>query len=151
MNRVIIVGRGGAGKSTLAARIGEITGIPVVELDTVFWRADLSPTPAGEWAARQRELVAPPQWILDGDLGPYDILEVRLRVADTVIVLDFSLFRCAWRAFRRSRERADFWHWLLGWRRHSRPALLAAIATHAPDARLHILRTPRAAERLISG
>ena len=36
--------------------------------------------------------------------------------ADTVLILDFSLTRCAWRALRRSRERADFWWWLLTWR-----------------------------------
>ena len=55
-------------------------------------------------------------WIMDGDLGPYDAVEVRLRAADTVIFLDFSLVRCAWRALRRSRERADFWLWLLQYR-----------------------------------
>ena len=53
-------------------------------------------------------------------------------MADTIVVLDFSLPRCAWRAFRRSRERADFWLWVLAWRRRSRPALLRAIALHAP-------------------
>lgn len=39
MKRVVILGRGGAGKSTLAARLGEITGLPVIELDKSFWRA----------------------------------------------------------------------------------------------------------------
>ena len=37
-------------------------------------------------------------WIFDGDLGPHDVLEPRLGVADTVIILDFSLLRCAWRS-----------------------------------------------------
>jgi hypothetical protein len=49
---------------------------------------------------------------MDGDLGSYDVVDVRLRVADTIVFLDFSRLRCAWRAFRRLRERADFWHWL---------------------------------------
>jgi hypothetical protein len=50
---------------------------------------------------------------MDGDLGPYDLINVRLQAADTVVFLGFSPLRCAWRAIRRSRERADFWRWLL--------------------------------------
>ncbi len=49
---------------------------------------------------------------MDGDLGPYDQLDVRLVSADTIILLDFPLLLCAWRAMRRSRERTDFWLWL---------------------------------------
>jgi len=87
---------------------------------------------------------------MDGDLGPYDALEERLQIADTIVVLDFSLLRCAWRTFRRSRERLDYWRWVLAWRRRSRPALLRAIALYAPTARLHILRGPRAVRRFIA-
>jgi adenylate kinase family enzyme len=39
MQRVVILGRGGAGKSRLTRQLGEITGLPVVELDKIFWRA----------------------------------------------------------------------------------------------------------------
>lgn len=41
-------------------------------------------------------------------LEAHDVLHVRLQAADTIMV-DFSLLRCAWRAMRRSRERADVW------------------------------------------
>ncbi|HEV8223577.1 MAG TPA: hypothetical protein VGQ05_25210 [Streptosporangiaceae bacterium] len=144
------MGPGAAGKSTLARALGEATGIPVTELDRVFWRPGLAATPKEEWSAVQAELVARPAWILDGDLGPYDVIEVRLRAADTVVFLDFSLVRCAWRAIRRSRENADFWRWLLAYRRRSRPALIAAIAAHAPAARVCVLRTPRAVRRFLA-
>ncbi|HEY1529170.1 MAG TPA: adenylate kinase [Candidatus Angelobacter sp.] len=150
MRRVVIVGRGGAGKSTLARRLGDITGLPVIELDKVFWRPGLIATPRDEWVQLQQELVREEKWIIDGDLGPYDVMEERLRVADTIVLLDFSLPRCAWRAFRRSREGADFWRWVLAWRRRSRPVLLRAIALHAPMARLHILRGPKAVVRFIA-
>lgn len=150
MRRVVVVGPGAAGKSTLARALGEVTGIPVTELDQVFWRPELEATPEEEWAAVLAELVARPAWILDGDLGPYDVIEVRLHAADTVVFLDFSLVRCAWRAVRRSREKADFWRWLLTYRRRSRPALLAAIAAHAPTARVCVLRTPRAVRRFLA-
>jgi adenylate kinase family enzyme len=45
MKRVLILGPGASGKSTLAARLGEITGIPVIELDKFFWQPGLLPTP----------------------------------------------------------------------------------------------------------
>lgn len=151
MRRVIVIGPGAAGKSTLAVRLGEITGLPVIELDKLFWRSGLGATPRDQWAAIQRELASQESWIMDGDLGPYDIIEVRLQAADTVVFLDFSPLRCAWRAIRRSRERADFWRWLFSYRRRSRPLLLRAIAVHAGDAAIHVLRTPRAVRRFVVG
>jgi adenylate kinase family enzyme len=150
VKRVIVVGPGAAGKSTLAVRLGDITGLPVIELDKLFWRQGLAATPRGQWAAIQRELVSRQSWIMDGDLGPYDVIDVRLQAADTVVFLDFSLVRCAWRAIRRSRERADFWRWLLSYRRQSRPLLVQAISVHAGDADVHILRTPRAVRRFVA-
>jgi adenylate kinase family enzyme len=150
VERVVILGRGGAGKSVAAIRLGQVTGLPVIELDRLFWRPDLTPTPVPEWIQRQQELAAADRWIIDGDLGPYDTPSIRLNRADTVLILDFSLARCAWRAVRRSRERADFWRWLLTWRRRSRPALLHAMTTHAAHADVHVLRTPRQLRHLLS-
>ncbi len=151
MARVVVLGRGGAGKSVLARRLGSATGLPVVELDREFWQEGLRPLPPDEWAAAQERLVAAGEWILDGDLGPYDVLDVRLRRADTVVLLDYSLPRAAWRAARRGRERADFWRWVWSYRRRHRPAVLAAVAAVAPHATVHVLRGPRAAERFLSG
>ncbi|HEY2363690.1 MAG TPA: hypothetical protein VGK36_21410 [Candidatus Angelobacter sp.] len=71
-------------------------------------------------------------------------------MANTIVLLDLSLLRCAWRTFRRSRERLDYWRWMLSWRCRSRPALLRAIALHAPTARLYTLREPGAVARFIA-
>ena len=146
----MVLGRGGAGKSTVAQRLGELTGLPVIELDKVFWPESLVARTAEEWTAIQQELVAAPTWIMDGDLGPYDVLDVRLRAADTVIVLDYSLARCAWRALRRSQERWDFWRWVIGYRRVSLPPIRAAIARCARDATVLVLRDPRATARFLA-
>lgn len=149
MRRVVVLGRGGAGKSRFARELGERTGLPVIELDQVFWQPGLVGRTKDEWMASQTELIAAEQWIMDGDLGLYDVVEVRLRAADTVVVLDFSLIRCAWRALRRSRERWDFWRWLIGYRRVSLPPLTEAIAHCAPGAAVHVLRDPRAVARFL--
>jgi adenylate kinase family enzyme len=152
VQRVVIVGPGAAGKSVLAARLGLLTGLPVIELDRLFWRAGLAPAPRGEWAAAQRDLTAQPRWIMDGDLGPYDVAEIRFQAADTIIFLDFGRLRCAWRAVRRSRqnrswENADFWRWLWTYRRRSRPLIRQQIAAHGAGADEVVLATPRAVRR----
>jgi adenylate kinase family enzyme len=149
MKRVVILGRGASGKSTLARRLGEITRLPVIELDRVFWRPGLVATPRNQWVVMQQKLVTEDGWVMDGDLGPYDVVEVRLRAADTIIFLDFSLVRCAWRALRRSRERADFWRWLIAYRRQSRPVLMQAITNHAPSAKFKMLPDPAALKRFL--
>ena len=150
MKRIVILGPGASGKSTLAARLGEITGLRMIELDKIFWRPGMVATPREEWVEVQRGLVDDAEWIMDGDLGPHDAVEVRLRAADTVIFLDFSLVRCAWRAIRRSRERTDFWLWLWRYRRLSRPFLMQAITEHAHDATLYMIRKPSAVRRFVA-
>jgi nicotinamide riboside kinase len=150
MKRVVIIGRGASGKSTLARHLGQITGLPVTELDKVFWQPGLIATPREQWVTVQETLVARDRWIIEGDLGPYDAVEVRFRAADTIIFLDFSLTRCAWRAIRRSRERADFWRWLLAYRYLSRPILREAIANHASNAALHVFHSPKAIGRFVA-
>jgi adenylate kinase family enzyme len=141
MKWVVVVGPGEAGKSTFAARLGEITRLPMIKLDKLFWRAGLAPTQE-EWAVIQCRLPAQESWIMDGDLGPYDVIDVWLHAADAIVFLDFSPFRCAWRAIRRSPERADFWKWLLWYRRRSRPVPRQAVAAHAGDAELYVLPAP---------
>lgn len=148
---MVVLGRGGAGKSALARRLGEITGLPVTELDRLFWADGLDHPEPGRWSARQRELTERPAWIIDGDLGPYDsALDDRLRAADTVIVLDFSFPRCAWRTIRRGRERGDYWSWVWSYRRRYLPAVMRAIATNAQHAGLHVLRSPASVRRFIA-
>jgi adenylate kinase family enzyme len=149
VKRLVVLGRGGAGKSTVARDLGLITGLPVIELDAIYWDERLTPLPIAEWEERQRPVVEGDVWIMDGDLGPYDSLEPRLSRADTVLVLDFSFARCAWRSARRSRENWAFWRWLLLWRVQSRPIVREAISRWAPDARCVVVRGPRGLRRFL--
>lgn len=150
MKRVMIVGPGASGKSILARQLGEITGLPVIELDKVFWQHGLVETPRDQWVALQQRLVGDSGWIMDGDLGPYDAIEIRLRAADTIVFLDFSLARCAWRALRRSHERIDFWVWLLTYRQRSRPVLMKSISDYATTAAIYVLRDPAAVRKFVA-
>jgi hypothetical protein len=122
MRRVVLFGPGGAGKTTVGRRLSEATGIPFVEIDNHFWDANLQSKPRDEWIESQKLLLVEDTWILDGDLGPYDAPEVRIKAADTIIVLDLPRWLCLWRSVRRSRERMDYWRWVWSWRRKYKPA-----------------------------
>ena len=151
MERVLVLGRGGAGKSTLARAIGSLTGLPVHELDKHFWQHGLLPLEPSTWQDLQRGLAVGRAWVLDGDLGPYDVLAARVRRADTVVLLDYGFLTCAWRAGRRGRERRDFWLWTWRYRRRHLPIVLQTLDDEAPTAAVHRLRSPRDAQRFLRG
>jgi hypothetical protein len=68
-------------------------------------------------------------------------------------MLDVALWRRVWRSLRRSRERLDYWIWLLTWRRRWRPRLVEAVAAH-PQLELIVVSTvadqQRAIDRVVS-
>ncbi len=150
MNRVAVFGRGGAGKSTFSQRLGDITGLPVVHLDKIYWNDNLDILTNDEWTSRQLNVINEEQWIIDGDLGPYDVVAPRIERADTVVILDMSLAVCAWRALRRGRQRIDFWVWVITWRRKYRPGILATIQSRSPQADIVTLSRSRTVEEWIT-
>lgn len=100
MRRVAIIGSGGAGKSTLARTLGEITGLPVIHLDREFWRPGWTETPKPEWKTKVVKLVKGDEWIMDGNFG--GTMDIRLAAADTVIFLNFPRVLCTYRAIKRA-------------------------------------------------
>ncbi len=99
MKRILIIGSGGAGKSTLARRMSEISGIPLIHLDRHYWRAGWEQTPKAEWMEMVAELIAADEWIIDGNFD--GSLDLRLSRADTVIFLDMPRYLCFYRVIKR--------------------------------------------------
>jgi adenylate kinase family enzyme len=69
LQRIAIVGVGGAGKSTLARRVATITGLPLVHLDREFWGPSWAKPTNEAWDARHAQLIARERWICDGNYG----------------------------------------------------------------------------------
>lgn len=154
--RILILGSPGSGKSTLARQLATHTALPLVHLDRLYWSAGwVEPTPA-EWHARLETALAAPRWIMDGNYA--SSLPLRLRHADTVLLLDYPTPLCLWRVLRRiltthGGQRDDmapgclehfdpeFIAYVWRFRRRQRPLVLAALQDFAGT--VHHLRSPR--------
>lgn len=100
MQRVLVIGSPGAGKSTFACELARRTGLPLTHLDAEYWRPGWVRPPKEVWEERVRELIAPDAWILDGNYT--STVPLRAARADTVVVLDYSRLLCLYRAVRRA-------------------------------------------------
>ena len=156
MRRVLVIGSGGAGKSTLARQIGDRLDLPVVHLDAHHWRPGWEAPPKDEWAETVERLVAAPAWVMDGNFS--GTLARRLSACDTVVWLDLPRRVCLWRALKRrvryrgrtrpdmgpgcaERLDLDFLHWIWTFPMHGRRRLLAKLEARPPHVRLVVLRT----------
>ena len=99
MKKIIIIGAGGAGKSTLAHKLGQILNIEVFHLDALFWKPNWTPTPQEEWETMTKQLLAKNSWIIDGNFG--STMDLRIQEADTIIFLDYSTIRCLYGVIKR--------------------------------------------------
>ncbi|HEX3264862.1 MAG TPA: hypothetical protein VHR16_04275 [Candidatus Limnocylindrales bacterium] len=161
MNRVAVIGSGGAGKSVFATELSRRTGLPVVHLDREFWSAGWVPMDDGPWEARVRELVAADEWIMDGNYS--GTMDIRFARADTVIFLDIPRLLCLTAAISRALryrkgsrpdmtegndEKLDpaFLSWIWNYPRRQRPEILAKL--EALPATIEVVRlTSRRAMR----
>ena len=93
MERVMVIGCSGAGKSTLSRKLGEITGLPVVHLDRIFWSpGNWGHLEKDEFDAVLEKEVQQDRWIIDGNYNR--TIPLRLARCDTVVYLDFNTTRC---------------------------------------------------------
>ena len=99
MERILIIGCGGAGKSTLARQLGDKLGLPVVHLDGIFWLPNWVERDRDEFDERIRQELVKETWIMDGNYNR--TLPERIQYCDTIIYLDFSRMACLWGVLKR--------------------------------------------------
>lgn len=99
MNKIVVIGCGGAGKSVLSMRLGKLLSIPVHHLDCLFWKPAWVSTGREEFISLQNEIFATHHWIMDGNYG--GTMDLRLEKADTIIFLDLPTIVCISGVLRR--------------------------------------------------
>lgn len=92
MKKVIIVGCPGSGKSTFARALHELTHLPVVHLDLLFWNADKTSVTREVFVQRLEKAMGQEEWIIDGNFS--FTMEKRMAACDTVFFLDYPVEVC---------------------------------------------------------
>jgi adenylate kinase family enzyme len=112
VQRVVIVGNSGSGKSTFARQLATRLGVPHIELDAIYHQPGWAPLPASEFTRRVADATADGGWVVDGNYSA-----VRAMVwerATTVVWLDLPrhiiMRRIIWRTLRRVGGRIELWN-----------------------------------------
>lgn len=163
MERILILGCAGAGKSTLARRLGALLDLPVVHLDQLWWTPGWVSRSPAEFDRLLAAELAKDRWIMDGN---YDrTLPLRLARADGVILLDYPRRLCLLGVLRRVRasrgrvrpdmapgcpERLDWSFLAWVWRFRGREGRRVRQALAAWPGTVYTLRSRRECGRLLS-
>lgn len=92
MERVIIIGCPGSGKSTFARKLKCIVNLPLYHLDTIFWNKDKTTVSKLTFLSSLQTIMSAKKWIVDGNY--MSSMELRLKECDTVFYLDYPTEIC---------------------------------------------------------
>lgn len=92
MQKVLVIGSPGAGKSTFARKLRDASGLPLYYLDMLWHKPDQTNVTQAEFDAALSDILLRGRWIIDGNY--LRTMEIRLQFCDTVFLLDFPLSVC---------------------------------------------------------
>ena len=92
MNKIIIIGCPGSGKSTFAKALHTKTALPLFHLDNIFWNKDKTHVSREVFDKRLDDVLMQDSWIIDGNYNR--TLEKRLKTCDTAFLLDLPVDMC---------------------------------------------------------
>ena len=102
MRKVAVFGNAGGGKSTLARRLAEITGLPLYPIDMIQFPDGYRPDAKDggkiaheEYLKLHADLLRRDQWIIDG-YGSVPSAWERFAAADTLVYIDLPLLTHYW-------------------------------------------------------
>jgi len=158
----MIIGNGGGGKTTLADHVAEAYALPRVEIDTMQFQPQWQRTSEAALRAHVVTAQAMERWVIDG-FGPWDLIEERAVLADTIIFVDHPIWVHFWWACERQLAAARGEQRLGGpkacdvrdvtkqlfetiwWvHEHLRPKLVALVEPHQTTKQVTWIRSPEA-------
>ena len=164
MRRILVIGSGGAGKSTLAVQLGKMLALPVIHLDRLYWYGDWQHLDNASFDEKLAAELEKPAWVIDGNYNR--TLPWRLACCDAVIYLDYPVYTCLWGVVRRVRryrgavrpdmgggckERMDakFLRWIYTFRRKTRPQILELLDGVSADVAVYRFTNRRQTEKFL--
>lgn len=158
MNKVIVIGCPGAGKSTFARQLNEKTQIPLFYLDMIWHRADKTTVSREQFDFGLIEIMKQDRWIIDGNY--IRTIQIRLQQCDTVFLLDYPLDVCiAGVETRIGKPRVDmpwietefdpeFREWILDFSQRQLPEIYSWLGAYS-DKEIHIFKSRKEADEFI--
>lgn len=161
--RIIVIGNGGSGKSTLSRALGEKLKLPVVHLDQIFWKAGWVTISKEDFDRLLAQELNNERWIIDGNYNR--TLPIRMERCDAIIYLDlprivsfFGAIKRVIQNYGKSRpdmpegcyERFDgeFLRWVWNFNRENRKKYLKMLQ-ETKDKEVYILHNRREVRRFL--
>ena len=94
MQKIIVIGCPGSGKSTFSKSLHKITGIPLFHLDMMFWNADKTAVEQSVFHERLSKTIQNDEWIIDAHSSrtKYDTLPLifKLKNGEVIDILGYN-------------------------------------------------------------
>ena len=165
MRKILVIGSGGAGKSTFARRLGGVLKLEVIHLDLLYWSPGWVEMPKDKWRTVVEDLVKRDSWIIDGNYG--GTLDIRLAACEEVIFLDVPRMTCLRRVLKRAvlyrnesrpdmasgcpeRLNTEFIKYIWDYPRRRKPAVVEKLKSYSQTKAVTILRSQAEIERFIT-
>lgn len=150
LKKGIVIGGSGAGKSTFARKIAELTGLPLYHLDMLWHKSDRTTVTEAEFSDKLSEILQQEKWLIDGNY--LDSMERRLEECDTVFFLDYPVEVClAGVESRIGQPREDmpwietefdpeFKQWIMDFEKDQRPGILQLLNQYKEGKEIFIFK-----------
>lgn len=166
MQKIMVIGSCGAGKSTLSKQIGAIKNLPVIHLDSLYWKPNWVESTTEEFIEKQTQALAHEKWVVDGNYGA--TIDVRMAQADTIVWLDLPMPICVFRVLKRTiqnygktrfdmgagcKERFDleFLHYVISFPWHARKRLIKNLKRKKEGQPVIHLKSKKEVEAFLEG
>jgi adenylate kinase family enzyme len=167
MQRVMVMGCSGSGKSTFARKLADKLGLPFVSIDKIYWQPGWREPMISEFTVNMTREAEKPAWVMDGNYMSFGAGELRRDRADTIFWFDLPRWLCMVRVIRRSvtgygvvrpemapgcPEKFDlvFWHYVWTFPEKQRPKFPVFFSALRADQRLITFTTRAQADAFLA-